>query len=115
MNLKKNVALYEEIFYALATGIVSSRGGHFLRGMRMHRGLGIMDCSFGREVVVEVLHVSEKRLTVLMNPLSEMMRDVTIFCCMSKICLNSTWWRIQTSFFQQQRTCPSLTNCHSIS
>jgi len=43
MSLEKNVALYEEIFHALA-GMGSSRGERFLRGARMRRGLGTMGC-----------------------------------------------------------------------
>ena len=93
MNLEKNIALYEKIFNALAAKrSFPSRHEDTL-------GVGIMCCSVDGEVVVEVLHVSGQRLTALMNPLSEIVRDVRRSCCMSKICLNNTWWRIQMPFF----------------
>jgi len=81
----------------------------------MRRGLGTMGCGVDGEVVVEVLHVSGQRLTVLMNPLSEIVRDVRISCCMSKFCLNNTWWRIQMPFFSNSLASPGLMNCHNIS
>lgn len=37
MSLEMNVALYDEVFHVLA-GMVSWRGGHFLRKVRMHLG-----------------------------------------------------------------------------